>query len=150
MAQNSLGQKTQTVSQLEEIYNKIKEAADQVAVIRAIKSGTEVLHNLHAQIGGVENVEDIMEELQRELTIGKDINDVIEKTSVEASDVNEDAIDEELELLERRTRHADDERRIQQVQETLAGVTLPEESKIVRTQATLEKSQESDNLYPAG
>ena len=53
--ETALAQRTETLSQLEEVYSKVEQAADQVAIVRVMEASAGVLRNLHAEVGGVED-----------------------------------------------------------------------------------------------
>ena len=90
-----------TLFQLEGVYDKIEEAADQVKVIQVMKGSTDALKRLNAKVGGYENVENIIEGLREEMKTANDINDAIGDAGRDVSGLNEGEIDDELELLEK-------------------------------------------------
>lgn len=88
-----------TLAQLEDVFTQIETAADQVSVVRVLEGSSAVLASLHEEVGGVEGVEGVVERLREEMDkvdeVGVAINEGV------ASNVDEGAVDEELEELER-------------------------------------------------
>ena len=126
MSEVTLTQRLETLTQLEGVYSKIEQAADQVAVVRAMEASTGVLQNLHAQVGGIEKVEDVIEGLRHEMDKVDDIGSVIEAGSV----VDESAVDEELESLERQANAREEEEEgAFQTQKKLASTVVAQETK---------------------
>ncbi|KAF2772895.1 hypothetical protein EJ03DRAFT_341493 [Teratosphaeria nubilosa] len=102
MAETKLGQRTATLAQLEDVYAKIEQAADQVDIVRVMEASSQTLKSLHRKTGGVEKVQDVMESLKDEMMnvdeIGHAINDV------GAEGVDEGYVDEEFDALEKAER----------------------------------------------
>ena len=103
-AETTLTQRYDTLTQLEGVYGKIEQASDQVAVIRVMKASTGILRNLHAQVGGIEKVENVVEDLREQMGKVDEVSQVLEEAGRGEAAVDEDAIDEELEALERQDR----------------------------------------------
>ena len=99
LADEKLRQRTATLTQLEEIYGKIEQAADQVDIVRVMESSSKTLKSLNAQTGGVEKVQDIVDGLREEMTSADEINQVLNEVS--GSTVDEAEVDDELEALEK-------------------------------------------------
>lgn len=99
LADTKLQQRTATLSQLEEVYAKIEQAADQVEMVRVMEASSQTLKSLNKQTGGVEKVQDVMEGLRDEMMnvdeIGLAINDV------NAGEIDEGEVEDELEALEK-------------------------------------------------
>lgn len=110
----------QTLSQLESIYSKIEEAKDQVAMVHAMKASTEVLRGLHAQTGGADKIEDVVEELQNEMIKVDQISSVFDEAGKSDNIVDEEALDEELQLLINAEQARKDENRSEKIQGSLA------------------------------
>lgn len=118
--ETALAQRTETLSQLEEVYSKVEQAADQVAIVRVMEASAGVLRNLHAEVGGVETVEDVMEGLRHEMSKVDEVSSAIEAGGQEQSVIDEDAVDEELENLERQAKSEQEEEEARETQEKLA------------------------------
>jgi charged multivesicular body protein 7 len=106
MVEHNLQQRLNTLVQLEEVYAKIEQAAGQVEIVQVMEASTGVLRGLHAQIGGAERVEDVIEELREEMSKVDEVGSIMN----EAGPVfDEGEIDEELEALEKGEREAKEE-----------------------------------------
>ena len=117
-----LAQRTEALLQLEEIYGKIEQAADQVAILRVMEASAGVLQTLNAEAGGVEKVEDLVEILRDEMSKVDDVSSAIDAGSHENRVSDEDGIDEELESLERQAKAEQEEKEAQLTAERLAGI----------------------------
>ena len=129
LSETTLIQRLETLMQLEGVYSKIEQAADQVAVVRAMEASTGVLQNLHAQVGGVEKVKDVIEGLRNEMGKIDDIGRVVEAGAQFDSVVDESAMDEELESLERQANAREEEEGAYQTQKQLASIAAVRETK---------------------
>ena len=119
-AESALSQRYQTLEQVEGVYGKIEQAADQVALIRVMEASTGVLRNLHAQVGGVERVEDVVEGLRDEMSKVDEIGQVMEEAGRGQNAVDEDVIDDELQALELQDRTEREEKEAEQTRRRLA------------------------------
>ena len=124
-----LTQRTEALLQLEEIYGKIGQAADQVAILRVMEASAGVLRGLNAEAGGVEKVEDLVEILRDEMSKVDDVSSAIDAGSHENRVGDEDGIDEELESLERQAKAEQEEKEAQLTAERLAGIGGNREAK---------------------
>ena len=115
MAEQSLARRLSNLSQLEEAYDRIEQAVDQVAFIAAMKSTTQVLRGLHSGIGDVENVKDVMKELQTEIAKSNSFSDAMKEAGQEAIAADDEAIGSELELLIHHANLINDDKQIQDV-----------------------------------
>lgn len=129
LSETILTQRSEKLAQLEEIYGKIEQAADQVAIIRVMEASTGVLRNLHAQIGGIEKVEDVIESLRDEMGKVDEIGGAIEAGAQGDSVIDESAVDEEFESLERQANAREEEKRARQTQERLANIAAVRQTK---------------------
>lgn len=99
LADGKLQQRTATLTQLEEVYAKIEQAADQVEMVRVMQTSSQALRSLNQKTGGVEKVQDVMEGLREEMMTADEIQQAVNELSVGA--VDEGEVDDELEALER-------------------------------------------------
>ncbi|EED12845.1 vacuolar sorting protein SNF7 family protein, putative [Talaromyces stipitatus ATCC 10500] len=97
IAEHNLNQRANTLHQLEEVYNKIEQSTDQIEIVRVMQASTGVLRSLHAQIGGVERVEDVIENLREEMSKVDEVGNIINEAGPV---IDESEIDDELEALE--------------------------------------------------
>ena len=99
LADQQLQQRTATLTQLEEVYAKIEQAADQVEIVRVMESSAKTLQSLNKQTGGVERVQDVMDGLREETMSADEIGTAISEVGAEG--VDEAEVDDELEALEK-------------------------------------------------
>jgi charged multivesicular body protein 7 len=97
IAEHNLNQRANTLHQLEEVFNKIEQSADQIEIVRVMQASTGVLRSLHAQMGGIETVEDVVENLREEMSKVDEVGNIINEAGPV---IDEGEIDDELEALE--------------------------------------------------
>lgn len=117
-----LAQRTEALIQLEEIYSKIEQAADQVAILRVMEASAGVLRTLNAEAGGIEKVDDLVEILRDEMGKVDEVSNAIDAGSHENRVSDEDGIDEELESLERQAKAEQEEKEARLTAERLASI----------------------------
>lgn len=117
LAEHNLKRRSDTLAQLEEVYTKIEQAADQVEIVRVMEASTGVLRGLHAQVGGVEKVEDIVEELREEMSKVDEIGSIMNEAGPV---IDEGEIDDELEAIESQERQAKEEKEAEETRRRLA------------------------------
>lgn len=127
MAEQSLARKLINLSQLEEAYDQIEQAVDQVALIAAMKSTTQVLRGLHSGIDDVEHIKNVIEELQSEIVKSDGIRDAMEEVGQGANAADDEkAIDAELERLAHHANLSDDNKQILDVAAKLKSISALE------------------------
>jgi charged multivesicular body protein 7 len=155
LADTKLQQRTATLAQLEDVYSKIEQAADQLEIVRVMEASGQALRSLNQKTGGVEKVQDIMEGLREEMMNADEIQQAINEVS--ASAIDEGEVDEELEALERVEREKAEkiereerERKealeAEETRNRLAELDEVEKKEVVaaaETQTTEEKSEEA-------
>lgn len=99
LVDTNLQQRTATLAQLEDVYAKIEQAADQVEMVRVMEASSQTLRSLNKQTGGVEKVQDIMEGLRDEMMNVEEIGRVVNEGS--AGEIDEGEVEDELEEMER-------------------------------------------------
>lgn len=104
LAEKNLKQRADTLAQLEEVYSKIEQAADQVEIVRVMEASAGVLKGLNKEVGGVERVEDVIEELREEMGKVDEVGQVINEPMGAGEQVDEGEIDDELEAMEQEER----------------------------------------------
>jgi len=105
LAETTLHTRSATLSQLEETYTAIQTAADQVAIVSAMSASANVLKSLHAEVGGTEGVEEVVDRLRDEMENVDEVGRVLNEANT--SKVDEEDVDEEFAAMER----ADKEKR---------------------------------------
>ncbi|KAK5118256.1 hypothetical protein LTR85_008236 [Meristemomyces frigidus] len=98
LAETKLQQRTATLAQVEDVYAKIEQAADQVEIVRVMQASSQTLRSLNQKTGGVEKVQDVMDGLQNEMANADEIQQAI--NDVSAGAVDEGEVEDELEALE--------------------------------------------------
>ena len=111
-----------TLHQLEDVYSKIGQAADQVAIVRVMEASTGVLQKLHAQAGGVDHVEDLAERLRDEMSKVDETNTAMEAANSGISLIDEDAVEEELQIMESQAKADREEEDVRATEAQLAGI----------------------------
>ncbi|KAM0154886.1 hypothetical protein ACHAQE_002558 [Botrytis cinerea] len=107
-AETTLANRHATLSQLEEVLSKIEQAADQVDLVRVMESSTKVLSSLNKEIGGVERVDDVVDQLREQMGQVDEVGDVIAEPG--QSNVDETEVDNELEAMEKEERRKIEEK----------------------------------------
>ncbi|KAK8905011.1 hypothetical protein QC760_006216 [Botrytis cinerea] len=110
-AETTLANRHATLSQLEEVLSKIEQAADQVDLVRVMESSTKVLSSLNKEIGGVERVDDVVDQLREQMGQVDEVGDVIAEPG--QSNVDETEVDDELKAMEKEeTRKIEEKERL--------------------------------------
>ncbi|KAI7343476.1 hypothetical protein KC354_g15633 [Hortaea werneckii] len=102
IAEAKLQSRTATLTQVEEVYAKIEQAADQVEIVRVMEASSTTLRSLNQKTGGVEKVQDVMDSLRDSMQDTEEISGAI--SEVGAGQVDEGEVDDELEALEKAER----------------------------------------------
>lgn len=93
----TLNKRLQTLEQIEEMLSKIDEATIHVGILNSMKGGAEVLQCLMKTIGGIENVENIMEKAK---TLSSEVDDIGNMLGeINLNDINDIEIEQEFEAL---------------------------------------------------
>jgi len=98
LTDTKLQQRISTLTQLEDVYAKIEQAADQVEMVRIMEMSSQTLGSLNKKTGGVERVQDVMEELRSQMMDVDDVTAVINEES--AGKIDEGEVEDELEAME--------------------------------------------------
>jgi len=93
-----LSQTDAQLAQLEQLTSKVEFAQIQKDVVFGLQQGTKVLTQIHAEMGGIEQVEKLMGETADAIAYQQEISDML-GGKLTAQDDEE--VDEELEALER-------------------------------------------------
>lgn len=126
LVEHNLQQRLNALTQLEEVYSKIEQAAGQVEIVQVMEASTGVLRGLHAQIGGAERVEDVVENLREEMSKVDEVGSIMNET---APVIDESEIDDELEAMEESGRKAREEVDAEETRRKLAELdSLKQES----------------------
>lgn len=141
LVEHNLQQRLNTLAQLEEVYSKIEQAAGQVEIVQVMEASTGVLKGLHAQIGGAERVEDLVEELREEMSKVDEVGSIMNET---APVIDEGEIDDELEALEESGRTAKEEVEAEETRKKLAELdSMTQTSTEASRQRQMDKNTEA-------
>ncbi|KAM3556543.1 hypothetical protein MY1884_002786 [Beauveria asiatica] len=106
-AEQTLSTRYATLNQLEETANKIEQAADNVAVVRALEASSGVLRSLNAQVGTPDKVDTVMDELRERVADTEELAALLAEST--GAPVDEGEIDDELAEMEREARDKEEE-----------------------------------------
>ena len=120
--EGTLAQRTETLAQLEEVFHKIEQATDQVAIVEVMEASTTVLRSLRAETGGVWKVEEIVDDLRDEMSKVDEVGNVIEEAGPGSAAIDEDAVDEELEQMMQEAEAKEEEKEAQRTKRRLAQI----------------------------
>lgn len=109
LTETTLSKRLATLSQLEEIFLKIEQAADQVELVRVMESSAKVLGKLNKEVGGVDRVDEVLDGLRDQMGQVDEVGNIIAEVS-QAGAVDEEEVDDELEHLENEERKKIEER----------------------------------------
>lgn len=150
LAESTLKERSQVLAQLEDVYTKIEQAADQVDIVRVMEASAGVLRNLNAEAGGIERVEDVVQDLRGEMSkvdeIGSALNEVAEGSNM----IDENAVDDELEAIEREERQEKEKRDADRTKERLQGIEDTDNTKNTAPRLHQQQGQEAQSTQPAG
>lgn len=96
VAERSLSKQLNSLTQLESVLYKIDESSSNLQMLSALEKGSVVLKSLNAQSGGVERVEEIMDELEEDKYQADQITEQFQRLGP----VNNSEVEEELQMLE--------------------------------------------------
>lgn len=99
LAEAHLTKQLAVFGQLEEVYTKIEQAADQVELVRIMEGSTGALKSLNKEVGGIERVDDVVDQLKEEMIKVDEVGGVIAEVG-QAVAIDEDEVDDELEAME--------------------------------------------------
>ena len=122
MAEKTLSQRSATLHQLEEVYAKLEQAVDQIEVVRVMESSAVALKGLNKQIGGVERVEDVIDDLREEMGKVDEVSGVIKEPLTDQAAFDEGELDDELEAMEKEQKTQEDEREAEATRKKLEAI----------------------------
>jgi len=100
LAEQTLSKRHATLTQLQEVYNSIEQAADQIALVKIMEDSGRVLAGLNKEVGGVERVDAVVDKLREEMDVVNEVGQVIGEVG-KGSVGDEVDVDEEFEAMER-------------------------------------------------
>ncbi|KAI9827266.1 MAG: hypothetical protein M1832_005404 [Thelocarpon impressellum] len=100
LAEGALAIRSDSLVQLERVLDSIRAASDQVEMVRVMEASTGVLRALQRDVGGVERVEDVVEELREQMGRMDEVGSAIAEAG-QPQGVGGEEVDAELAALER-------------------------------------------------
>jgi charged multivesicular body protein 6 len=91
-------QTDQQLEQLQKLTSDVEFASVQKDVVFGLKQGTAVLKQIHAEMGGIENVEKLLGENADAIAYQKEVGELLRG---QMSNEDEDEVEDELEALEK-------------------------------------------------
>lgn len=120
--ETTLIQRSETLAQLEEVYRKIEQAADQATIVRVMEASTAVLQGLHAKTGGINHVDDVVEGLRDEMCKVDEVSSALEAGRSGDNMIDETAVNEELEQMEKQAKLDEEKAQALEKQEKLSSI----------------------------
>ena len=120
--ETTLERKSENLIQVEEMYGKIEQATDQATMVRVIEASSAVLRKLNADVGGVTKVEDVLDGLKDEMSKVDEVSGVIEAGAYSDVNIDESAVDDELEEMEKQAKSDREEAEALKTEKRLAGI----------------------------
>ncbi len=120
--ETTLTERSETLARLEEVYSKIEQATDQSAIVRVMEASTAVLRSLYVDMGGVNKVEGVIEDLREEMSKVDEVSSALEAGGQGDDVVDESAVNEEFEELERQSILEEEKARVLYTQKRLATI----------------------------
>lgn len=101
LAETSLQTRFATLNQLESVSARIEQASDNVQLVKVMGASADVLQGLHAQVGGAEGVEEVVDRMREQMAQADEVSSILNESGPV---VDQAELDEELDamLLEER------------------------------------------------
>ena len=99
LAESTLARRFDTVNQLEEVAARIEQASDNVQLVKVMEASGAALESLHAQVGGVDRVEEVVGRLREQMAAADEVGSILAESAGTVV-VDEGEIDDELAVLE--------------------------------------------------
>lgn len=100
MTEALLQKRYATLSQLEQVADRIEQVSDQVQLVKVMEASAGVLRSLNQQVGGVERVDQVVDSLREQMGEVDEVGNVLATTGSGAIAIDEVEIDDELAELE--------------------------------------------------
>lgn len=98
LAETALAQRSDVALQLESVYTKLQEAADQVEIVEAMRAGADALKSLNQKVGGAEGVQGVVDAVNEQMATVEEISGMINEGG---QTLDETEIDDEFKALEK-------------------------------------------------
>lgn len=139
-AEQALESRSATLHQLEDVYAKIEQAIDQVQLVAIMESSAKTLKSLNKQIGGVDRVDTVMDDLREQMGQVDEVGKVLQEPLDAGAGIDETEIDDELEALEKEEHAREEEIKADATREKLGELEKADEA--LRGKAELTKASD--------
>ena len=103
LSESTLSKRHATLSLLEDIFLKIGQASNQVELVRTMESSAKLLGRLNKEVGGVERVDEVLDNLREQMGQVDEVGNIIGEVS-HGGTIDESEVDDELERMENEER----------------------------------------------
>lgn len=124
VAESSLAQRYASLNQVEEVALKIEQASDNVQLVKVMESSSGVLKNLNKQVGGVEKVDSVMDELRERISDTDELANILAEST--GAPIDEGEIDDELAAMENEIKEKQEEKETKEKLDKLPNVPSQE------------------------
>ena len=123
-AERTLSQRTATLSQCEEVFTQIENAAGQAEVVETLRTSSAALKALNKKVGDVDSIDAVLEELREEMQKTGEVQNVLAEplTADSGAVADEVEVDEELEAMEQEEQERIAEREARDTEKKLAAL----------------------------
>ncbi|ONH69042.1 Charged multivesicular body protein 7 [Cyberlindnera fabianii] len=109
VAEQALTKQIASLTQLESVLYKIDESSTNIQLVNALEKGTDLLKSLNSQIGGIERVEQVMDDVEEQKYTADKITEEISRLGNGVSEDDIEAEFEEMLALETRDKNSTDD-----------------------------------------
>lgn len=96
LAETSLQTRFATLNQLEAVSIKIEQASDNVQLVKVMGASADVLKGLHAQVGGAEGVEEVVDRMREQMSQADEVSSILAESGPV---VDQGELDDELDAM---------------------------------------------------
>jgi len=146
LAERNLQQRAATLNQLEEVYARIEQAADQVQVMQVMQSSAQALKSLNSRVGGVEAVDEIMDDLRMQMGQVDEVGQVISEPHDPKTVLDEGELDDEFEALEKEELARKEELQAEGTRAKLAALESAEKAAKQKASQAADRQTQDDAL----
>ncbi|KAF7442348.1 SNF7 family protein [Pyrenophora tritici-repentis] len=139
LAEQALAQRSDVALQLEQVYNDLQHAADQVEIVEAMRAGAAALKGLNEKVGGAEGVQGVVDAVNEQMATTEEISNIINESGGQVLD--EEEIDDEFEALERADREAREKEEAERTRKRLAELEAAEKKRRQRDAEQARKNE---------
>jgi charged multivesicular body protein 7 len=125
-AESMLNDRVARLSQLEDVFNRIQQASDNIEMLKVLKGSTLVLKSLNKQLGGAEKVDEIVDELREEMQKSDEVGNAINELGQESGVITDQEVDEELDAMLEEEKRNEELRESKGTEEKYAGLESQE------------------------